>query len=201
MVGQGVLRECLLDPSVEQVLSINRSPSGQQDAKLAEIVHKDFFDFSAVESQLTGYDACFYCAGPSAAGMTEDDYFHATYDMTLAAAQTLARAKSCDDIYLHFRRSNGQHRKGPHHVGTREGQNGERATSPALQSCLYVPPWHHPAAARHSVKNERLSHLLRRNKAAPATSEMAVPAIRHHDRAFGPSHDPRGPKRLPKTHS
>ena len=90
MVGQGVLRECLLDPSVEHVLSINRSPSGQQNAKLTEIVHKDFFDFSAIESQLTGYDACFYCAGPSAAGMTEDDYFHATYDMTLAAAQTLA---------------------------------------------------------------------------------------------------------------
>jgi uncharacterized protein YbjT (DUF2867 family) len=91
MVGQGVLRECLLDPSVEQVLSVNRSPGGQQNAKLTEIVHKDFFDFSAVESQLTGYDACFYCAGPSAAGMTEDDYFHATYDMTLAAARTLAR--------------------------------------------------------------------------------------------------------------
>ena len=91
MVGQGVLRECLLDPSVEQVLSINRSPSGQQNAKLTEVVHKDFFDFTAVESQLSGYDACFYCAGPSAVGMTEDDYFHATYDMTLAAAQTLAR--------------------------------------------------------------------------------------------------------------
>jgi nucleoside-diphosphate-sugar epimerase len=91
MVGQGVLRECLLDSSVEHVLSINRSPSGQKNAKLTEIVHEDFFDFSAVESQLTGCDAGFYCAGPSAAGMTEDDYFHATYDVTLAAAQTLAR--------------------------------------------------------------------------------------------------------------
>jgi len=91
MVGQGVLRECLLDPTVERVLSINRSPAGQQNAKLTEIVHKDFFDSSAIEVQFTGYDACFYCAGSSAAGMTEDDYFHATYDMTLAAAQTLAR--------------------------------------------------------------------------------------------------------------
>jgi len=91
MVGQGVLRECLLDASVERVLSINRSSSGQQNAKLTEIIHKDFFDFSAVESQFAGYDACFYCAGPSAAGMTENDYFLATYDMTLAAAQTLAR--------------------------------------------------------------------------------------------------------------
>jgi len=91
MVGQGVLRECLLDASVERVLSINRSPTGQQNAKLTEIVHKDFFAFIGIESHITGYDACFYCAGPSAAGMTEDAYFHATYDMTLAAAQTLVR--------------------------------------------------------------------------------------------------------------
>ena len=91
MVGQGVLRECLLDPEVEGVLSIVRSPTVQQNAKLVELVHKDFFDFSGIKSQLTGYDPCFYCVGLSAAGMTEEAYFHATYDMTLAAAKTLAR--------------------------------------------------------------------------------------------------------------
>jgi uncharacterized protein YbjT (DUF2867 family) len=91
MVGQGVLRECLLDPTIERVLSIIRNPTGQQNAKLAELVHKDFFDFSIIESQLTGFDACFYCAGPSAAGKTEEEYSRATYDMTLAAGKTLAR--------------------------------------------------------------------------------------------------------------
>jgi uncharacterized protein YbjT (DUF2867 family) len=91
MLGQGVLRECLLDPTIERVLSIIRNATGQQDAKLTELVHKDFFDFSSIETQLIGYDACFYCAGPSAAGMTEEAYSHATYDMTLAAAKTLAR--------------------------------------------------------------------------------------------------------------
>jgi uncharacterized protein YbjT (DUF2867 family) len=91
MVGQGVLRECLLDPTIERVLLVIRSATGQQSAKVTELVHKDFFDFSGVESQLTGYDACFYCVGLSAAGMTEEAYSHATYDMTLAAARTLAR--------------------------------------------------------------------------------------------------------------
>jgi len=91
MVGQGVLRECLLEPGVEQVLSIVRSTTGQQKAKLTELVHGDFFDFSGVESQLAGYDACFYCAGPSSAGMTEESYSRAIYDMTMAAAQTLVR--------------------------------------------------------------------------------------------------------------
>jgi uncharacterized protein YbjT (DUF2867 family) len=91
MVGQGLLRECLLDPTVEHVLSVVRHTTGQQSAKRSELVHKDFFDFSPVAFQLTGYDCCFYCAGPSSAGMTEEGYFHATYDMTMAAAQTLAR--------------------------------------------------------------------------------------------------------------
>jgi uncharacterized protein YbjT (DUF2867 family) len=86
MVGQGLVRECLLDPTVDRVLLIVRNPTGQQSGKLSELVHKDFFDFSPVEAQLTGYDSCFYCAGPSSAGMTEESYFHATYDMTLAAA-------------------------------------------------------------------------------------------------------------------
>jgi uncharacterized protein YbjT (DUF2867 family) len=91
MVGQGVLRECLLEHSVERVLSIVRKPSGQQRAKLTELVHQNFFDFSGVESQLTGYDACFFCIGVTSSGMTEESYSRATYDMTLAAAETLAR--------------------------------------------------------------------------------------------------------------
>ena len=91
MVGQGALRECLLDPGVQHVLSIVRNPSGQKHAKLTELVHQDFFDYSAIQSQFIGYDACFYCAGPSAAGMTEQAYSRLTYDMTMAAAETLAR--------------------------------------------------------------------------------------------------------------
>jgi uncharacterized protein YbjT (DUF2867 family) len=91
MVGQGVLRECLLDPEVESVLAIGRRGTGQTHEKLREIVHQDFFDFSAIESQLAGYDACFFCLGVSSAGMKEEEYRRLTYDITLAAAQALAR--------------------------------------------------------------------------------------------------------------
>jgi uncharacterized protein YbjT (DUF2867 family) len=91
MVGQGVLRECLLDPAVESVLSIGRSPTGQRHAKLREIVHADFFDWSALEPELTGYDACFFCLGVSSVGMAEDKYRHLTYDLTMAVATPLAR--------------------------------------------------------------------------------------------------------------
>jgi len=91
MVGQGVLRECLLDPDVETVLAVGRSPTGQQHAKLREIVHDNFLDYSAIESQLAGFDACFFCLGVSSVGMGEERYRHLTYDITLAAATTLAK--------------------------------------------------------------------------------------------------------------
>lgn len=91
MVGQGALRECLLDPDVEAVLVVGRSPTGQRDAKLREITHTDFFDLSAIAPDLTGYDACLFCLGVSSLGMSEPDYRRITYDITLAVANTLVR--------------------------------------------------------------------------------------------------------------
>jgi uncharacterized protein YbjT (DUF2867 family) len=91
MVGQGVLRECLLDAEVESVLAVGRSPTGQRHPKLREILHDNFLDYAAIESQLTGYDACFFCLGVSSVGISEERYRHLTYDITLAAAATLAR--------------------------------------------------------------------------------------------------------------
>jgi len=91
MVGQGVLRECLLAPDVESVLTIGRTATGQHHAKLREIVHADLTDYAAVERDLAGHDACLFCLGVSAAGMSEQDYTRITYDVTLAAAQALAR--------------------------------------------------------------------------------------------------------------
>lgn len=91
MVGQGVLRECLLDPRVDRVVSIGRRSSGLHHAKLREIVQEDLLDLSTIESQLGGLDACFFCLGVSSAGMTEENYRRVTYDLTLAAASTLSK--------------------------------------------------------------------------------------------------------------
>ena len=91
MVGQGVLRECLLDPNVERVLSIVRAPTDWQNAKLIQLVHNDFLDLSTIEPQLTGYDVCFFCVGITSSGLSEQAYTRVTYDMTMAAAQTLLR--------------------------------------------------------------------------------------------------------------
>ncbi|XSG75171.1 NAD-dependent epimerase/dehydratase family protein [Herpetosiphon llansteffanensis] len=91
MVGQGVLRECLLNPAVAQVLCVGRTPTGQSHPKLGEIVHCNLYDLASIEHELVGYDACLFCLGVSAAGMTEAAYRSITYDLTMHVAQTLAR--------------------------------------------------------------------------------------------------------------
>jgi uncharacterized protein YbjT (DUF2867 family) len=108
MVGQGVLRECLRDPEVESVLAIGRGATGQQHEKLHEIVQQDLADLFAparaetgaaidveievdIGGRASGYDACFFCLGVSAAGMNEQAYRRVTYDLTVSAAATLAK--------------------------------------------------------------------------------------------------------------
>jgi uncharacterized protein YbjT (DUF2867 family) len=94
MVGGGVLRECLLDSGVEQVLTVARKATGQLDGKLREIVHRNLLDLSAIEKELSGYDACFFCLGVSSVGMNEAEYRRITYGITMAAAETLVRLNS-----------------------------------------------------------------------------------------------------------
>jgi uncharacterized protein YbjT (DUF2867 family) len=89
MIGQGVLRECLRDPEVDQVLSVSRVPCGVSHPKLRELLHQDFFDLAPLAGDLVGLDACFYCLGISAAGLSEAAYTRNTHDLTLAVAQAL----------------------------------------------------------------------------------------------------------------
>lgn len=89
MVGKGVLLECLEHPGVEEVLVVNRQSVNMQHPKLKELIHKDFYDLSNISGQLQGYNACFFCLGISAAGMSEEKYTRLTYDLTMHFAETV----------------------------------------------------------------------------------------------------------------
>jgi len=91
MVGQGVLRECLRDAAVEHVVTVGRAATGRDDPKLEEIVLADLFAVQTIERRLGGFDACFFCLGVSAVGMSEADYGRITYDLTVTIAALLAR--------------------------------------------------------------------------------------------------------------
>ena len=90
MVGEGALLECLEHPAIERVLLVNRGPYDAKHPKLSECIVPDFMNLEGFTNQLTGYDACFYCAGVSSAGMSEKEYSHITYDITTHFARTLA---------------------------------------------------------------------------------------------------------------
>lgn len=89
MVGEGVLIECLHNHAVTAVLYVGRKPSGKKHEKLTELIISDFMQLDTNEKTLAGYDACFYCAGISSVGLTEAEYAHITYDVTLHFAQVL----------------------------------------------------------------------------------------------------------------
>lgn len=91
MVGEGVLLKALNHEDVESVLAVGRRPCMVMHTKLKEIIHHDFFDYSDIEEQLQGYDACFFCLGVSSMGMNERDYSRITYDLTMQAATVLSR--------------------------------------------------------------------------------------------------------------
>lgn len=91
MVGEGVLHECLKHPAVEKVLVVTRRSCGITHPKLKEVIHADFFNFSSIESQLTGYDACLFCLGTTSIGKKEPEFYKMTYELTLAFATTVSK--------------------------------------------------------------------------------------------------------------
>ena len=94
MVGQGVLRECLLAPDVQRVTTVGRSATGQSHERLRDIVHADLTDLSSLDAQFAEVDACYFCLGVSALGLSEEAYTKLTYDLTLTVAEMLVRANA-----------------------------------------------------------------------------------------------------------
>lgn len=94
MVGEGVLFECLQNPTVREVLIVNRRHYELQHTKLKELIVPDFFQLGQFAADIKGYDACFFCAGISSVGMKEDKFTHITYDTTIAFARALLEVNS-----------------------------------------------------------------------------------------------------------
>jgi len=95
MVGAGVLHVILDHADVESVLVIGRRPCRVEHPKLKELLHNDFFNYSTIEDQLRGFNACYFCLGVSSVGMNEKDYTRISYDLTMSAATVLSRLNPC----------------------------------------------------------------------------------------------------------
>ena len=196
MVGQGVLRECFIDAGVTEVLSVGRSPTGVQHAKLREVLHDDFTDFSKIESQLAGFDACFFCLGVSSIGMDPERYRHLTYDVTMAAAKTLARLNPGMVFTYVTGKGTDSTEQGSLRWARVKGKTENDLLEAAVQGGVHVPAVRHPAAARRQVEDIMDKRGLCRHRAA-AVLDGARHAEPHDDkRTTRPRHDQGGARWL-----
>jgi hypothetical protein len=74
-----------------KALVVNRKSCGVEHPKLIEVLCSDFFDLTAIEGKLSGYNACFFCLGISSVGVGKENYYHITYDLTLNFAKALVK--------------------------------------------------------------------------------------------------------------
>jgi len=94
MIGKGVLLECIDNSDVESVLLINRKTCGISHPKIREITHSDLSDLSSLQNEFRNYNACFFCLGISAVGLSENEYRKTTFDITVNTAKTLLSVNS-----------------------------------------------------------------------------------------------------------
>ena len=154
MIGQGVLRECLLDPGVALVQTIQTDVPGVTDPKLSEIVHADLTSYASIEPRLMGFDACFWCLGVSSTGMSEADYTRITHDYTIAAAKALVRP-TMTFIFVSGAGAEGKA------MWARVKRKTEVALFAMPFKAVYVfRPGVDSAAPRHQVEDGRILRML-----------------------------------------
>lgn len=133
MIGQGVLRECLLDERVTEVVTIGRTATGRRHPKLREVVHADLYDLGPIAADLDGTGACLFCLGISSAGQTEEQYRRVTFDLTMAAARPLAAAEPASTfIYV----------SGVGTDSTEQGRTMWARVKGATENALFALPFH-----------------------------------------------------------
>lgn len=147
MVGEGVLLHCLQNPKVEKVLSISRKPNGHSHPKLVELIHQDFSDLSSVESQVIGFDACYFCAGISSLGISKEEYERITCSLTLAFAQTLAKLNpNMTFTYVSGQGTDGSEKGRSHWARIKGKTESDLRKLPFKQAFAYRPGFMKPIA-------------------------------------------------------
>ena len=89
MVGEGVLLECFANPKVEEVLVVGRKKYDNSHPKIKQLIVPDFLEIDQYKEEMKGYNACFFCAGISSVGMSEEKFTKITYDTTIAFARAV----------------------------------------------------------------------------------------------------------------
>lgn len=153
MVGEGVLHECLNHPLLQSVLVLGRNSCNVKHPKLKEIIHKDFFDLSSIEDQLTGYNACFFCLGVSSVGMNREDYKRITYDLTLNVANTLINLnKDMTFCYVSGAGTDSSEKSGSMWARVKGKTENDLLKLPFKSAYMFRPGYIHPTKGLKNTK-------------------------------------------------
>ena len=87
MVGGYALRYALEHPDVEQVTSVGRRKLSVSNAKLTEVLHRDFTDCSALADVLSRQDAAVFCLGAYTGAVSDADLRRITVDCAIEFAR------------------------------------------------------------------------------------------------------------------
>ena len=75
------------------MLSVSRRPCEISHPKLEEYIVEDFMTLPIADPKLQGYYACFFCAGKSNIGMSKEDYYHLSYEITMHFAKAIGQKR------------------------------------------------------------------------------------------------------------
>ena len=152
MVGEGVLLECLQSPAVAHVLVLTRKPTGRTHPKMSELLVPDLANLSAVESQLTGYNACFFCAGISSVGISAAEYERITHDLTLLVGVTVARLNpALTFIYVSGAGTDNAETSRQHWARVKGRTENEVLALPFRAAYIFRPGMMRPRAGQRNV--------------------------------------------------
>ena len=81
LVGAEVLRQAILDETIEEITAIVRRPLSLQHPKIKTIIHQNFLDYSTLSDVIKKHDAFLWCLGISQSQVSKEEYQTITYDL------------------------------------------------------------------------------------------------------------------------
>lgn len=195
MIGQAVVRECLLDSEIDLIQTVGRSATGAKHAKLKELVHRDLFHYADIEPDLSGFDACFFCLGVTSGGKSEADYQHLTYDLTLAAAETLARLNAgMTFVYVSGAGTDSSEKGSTMWARVKGKTENALLRLPFKAAYMFRPAGIQPLHGER-FQDHRLPHRLQPDEASAPAASPIISGLHHDDGRNRTRHDPRSQAR------
>lgn len=151
MVGRGVLLECLENEQVDKVVVVNRYSLEMEHPKLVEVIHEDFFELWTIEHYFEEADACFFCLGVSSAGLSKENYYNITHDLTLKFAESFIDVNPKSTfIYVSGEGTDSSEKKGANWARVKGKTENDLMAMPFKQAFMFRPGMINPVRGEKS---------------------------------------------------